>query len=57
MAVGACILGSSLIANNSVAPQFSGSVNGLGIGLFSLGRWGYLDNYIQQYYVNVNPKT
>ena len=54
MAVGACILGSSVIVNNSVAPQFSGSVNGLGIGLSSLGRLGYLDNYIQQYYNNVN---
>ena len=46
MAVGGCILGSSVIVNNSVAPQFSGSVNGIGIGLSSLGRWGYLDNYI-----------
>ena len=54
MAVGACILGSNIIVNNSVVPQFNGSVYGLGIGLSSLGRQGYLDNYIQQYYINVS---
>ena len=38
MAVGAFFLGSSVIVNNSVAPQLSGSANGLGIGLSGLGR-------------------
>ena len=38
IAVGACFLGTTVIVNDSVSEELSGSANGLGVGLSGIGR-------------------
>ena len=38
IAVGACFLGTTVIVNDSVSQELSGSANGLGVGLSGIGR-------------------